>query len=141
MFERPEGQVWQAITRQGFQLLNTGWPDFLVLAPDGRPLVAVEVKGPGDELSYDQQVMHAALRGLGVEVHVLHTTQNGGIRRFVRELVARFRPKREPAPRPISEEEVLAWQEGLRRVGYPEPVFPPVEPDPVPAFSRCAEVV
>lgn len=137
-----EGLVWQNLGRR-FQILRNGWPDFMVLSNRGVPLLAIEVKGPGDEVSPEQHAMHNALRGLGVEVQVLYT-EAGGIRRCVRELTQRFYPK---PPRFVptlqDQAEHQTWLMGLfMAAGLCPPVFPPIDLEAeTTAFDTCRSVL
>jgi hypothetical protein len=56
----------QALKGLGFTVYKKGWPDFLV--EHRGKLIAVEHKNPMDHLTREQEVMHRALRILGVRV-------------------------------------------------------------------------
>ena len=51
-------------------MLYAGWPDLLVVAPDG-VTTAVELKDFGDRVRPNQAAMHEALRAAGVRVEVI----------------------------------------------------------------------
>lgn len=52
-----------------------GWPDFMVVGPDGKIRMLVEVKGRGDHLSKHQRLMHELLRSAGLDVRVVSTDE------------------------------------------------------------------
>lgn len=54
----------------GYEVLRSGWPDFLLLK-DGKAIF-VEVKRGSDRLTTGQLRMMRALKLLGHEAHVLH---------------------------------------------------------------------
>lgn len=56
-------RVWAE--SQGWKVAKRGWPDFMCWGPEGA-LMAVEVKGPTDQLRHDQTTMLKALNRCGV---------------------------------------------------------------------------
>ena len=69
-----EYKVARRLWSQGWKLIFKGWPDFLCVRrnsiSDSWEVKAVEVKGPGDSLSLDQQQIRAALVLAGLTVDV-----------------------------------------------------------------------
>jgi len=65
-----EQRCFDKILGKGYQVMRAGWPDFLVLKPDGS-IVCVEVK-PNLEigLSPEQDIVCRALARAGVPVYV-----------------------------------------------------------------------
>jgi hypothetical protein len=55
---------------EGYRVLRSGWPDFLLIRPD-RQTIGVELKDIGDSVKAEQFVMHDALRMAGLPVIVL----------------------------------------------------------------------
>ena len=56
---------------EGCNVHTKGWPDFLVVYPDGR-VKAIEVKSGSDFVKPDQAAVHEILRALGIEVEVVY---------------------------------------------------------------------
>lgn len=66
-----EKQFYYHKTAAGFTVLRGGWPDFLVIAPDGKTSAA-EIKSGSDRVSPAQARMHAALERAGIPVTVVY---------------------------------------------------------------------
>jgi len=70
------GAVARALNTLGLMLVkmspdgSTGWPDRLAILPRGR-VVWFEFKRPGEDATLKQKYVHAQLRALGHEVHVV----------------------------------------------------------------------
>ena len=64
-------RVMEKLERAGCKVLQRGWPDLLIVDPDGK-VRAVEVKRPGGSLSADQVVVFDILRSIGLTVEVIH---------------------------------------------------------------------
>lgn len=70
-------------TQEGCEVLRGGWPDFLVINPDGS-IELVEVKSVHyvsgcrvlDKLSYDQERIHKVLKKMGIKVSVFYYNKN-----------------------------------------------------------------
>ena len=58
------------LTDNGYRVLRNGWPDLLVVPPDGSPGFAVELKSGRDKVRPHQKEMHDALEAAGVRVVV-----------------------------------------------------------------------
>lgn len=66
-----ELRVQQQLEAVGWEVLTSGWPDFLCERA-GR-VVAVEVKGQGDHLRDHQRDVHERLIRVGLHTLVMHT--------------------------------------------------------------------
>jgi hypothetical protein len=64
-----ERSVRDELHRRGFVVLRAGWPDLLVLRPDGSGF-GLELKGPGQAPTPEQLRMHAALARFGLQTVV-----------------------------------------------------------------------
>lgn len=71
----PEQHVYDMLRKNGYQVLRTGYPDFIVM--NGERGWAVEVKSPGYDLSPAQERMHMAFRHLGIVIHTLFVDKSG----------------------------------------------------------------
>jgi hypothetical protein len=66
--------VARDLVAQGARIYHTGWPDFLVLFPDGR-IKCVEVKSEQDTVKADQNAVHEILRQAGLTVEIVGTNK------------------------------------------------------------------
>lgn len=55
--------------KRGYVILKSGWPDFLVIPPEGRPY-CIEVKSMFDRLKPNQRRMIYVLKKLGIETYI-----------------------------------------------------------------------
>jgi hypothetical protein len=62
-------------------VMMSGWPDLLV--ERNGEIFALEVKGPGDRLSYNQKKIHDLLRKAGLRVGVVYVDSCGSILKVV----------------------------------------------------------
>lgn len=65
-----ERRYAQAREQAGYKVFYGGWPDFLMVAPDGT-VSFVELKDAGDVVRPNQAAMHAALTNAGLTVAVV----------------------------------------------------------------------
>lgn len=65
-----EKRAKDILERDGWEVINSGWPDFIAIKKDGT-LKFVEVKGHKDRLHGNQLRVHEILRTLGLEVEVM----------------------------------------------------------------------
>ena len=66
-----EKRLREQLEAEGCTVHTKGWPDFIVVYPDGR-IKAIEVKSTCDVVRPHQQAIHKALRVAGVEVEVVY---------------------------------------------------------------------
>lgn len=64
-----EQHVRRALSTDGWQLLHTGWPDFLLVR--GKEIAAVEVKTGSDHVRSNQLQVLRALKAAGIPVFVV----------------------------------------------------------------------
>jgi hypothetical protein len=58
------------LTDNNYRVLRNGWPDLLVIPPDGGSSFAVELKSSRDKVRPHRKEMHEALEAAGVRVLV-----------------------------------------------------------------------
>ena len=77
-------EKWSAsfFKRAGFEVLESGWPDLLVVTPQGR-ICAIEVKQGYDTVKPNQRRVHELLRQAGISTIVLRS--NPSMPRFLQE--------------------------------------------------------
>jgi hypothetical protein len=66
------------LTDNGYRVLRNGWPDLLVVPPDGGPSFAVELKSGTDAVQPHQKKMHAVLEAAGIKVIVVRKVKKVG---------------------------------------------------------------
>jgi hypothetical protein len=66
-----ETHLREQLEAEGCTVHTKGWPDFLVVYPNGC-IKAIEVKSTSDVVRPHQQAIHKALRAAGVEVEVIY---------------------------------------------------------------------
>ena len=71
---RSEFIVRRWLENRNFQVLRSGWPDFL--AYDHERMMAIEVKTNGSQLSEVQKQMHLTLQGWGMPVNIVDLSED-----------------------------------------------------------------
>jgi hypothetical protein len=67
-----ENKVYQALEREGFDVLRNGYPDFFVRRNGRyRGIAAVEVKQGSDKVRENQKAMHKLFNEAGIPVYVI----------------------------------------------------------------------
>jgi hypothetical protein len=75
-----EAQVAKFVEKQGFHIINRGWPDFLCVkrewvqseyGQNPKGVMCVEVKAGKDTLSKEQTIVHGILKGVGIPVYTI----------------------------------------------------------------------
>lgn len=69
-----EIDFYRRLKELGFSLYNTGWPDFVIKAPNGQILL-IEHKNLRNKLKSNQLEMHTLLQEAGVTVYVVHSIE------------------------------------------------------------------
>ncbi len=76
MANKREQTVKEEALKLGWDVLRSGWPDFLLYNKYTNEAIFLEVKSFGDCLSKDQKKMHKVLRQLGFDVRMIRVGKN-----------------------------------------------------------------
>ena len=66
-------RVSERLKQEGCRVFQRGWPDLLVVDPEGN-VRAIEIKNPRGQLSTEQVEVIAILRSIGMNVEVIYET-------------------------------------------------------------------
>lgn len=66
-----EEEAREYANKEGWTVLDKGWPDFLLFKEETGECICLEVKSPTDELSREQKKMHWILRKLKIDVRTV----------------------------------------------------------------------
>ena len=80
---RFEDEARAEIERDGWMILKTGWPDFIILDGDGELVCFAELKASGDKVRPEQKRVHDVLRRAGLQVCVV---EERDLHKFVTQL-------------------------------------------------------
>jgi len=84
-----EAALSQLLKDNGYRVFRNGWPDLLVVPPDGGPSFAVELKSGTDAVGPGQKKMHAALEAAGIRVLMVKKVDATDLHDDVREHLSR----------------------------------------------------